>query len=92
MSEFTVTSRCECQATLSAILDGKRQVISAGAGLHGATERAPAHAIGTSAERFDVAWMCPFCGRNTLRSFFTGALRRLPKVEGEAGAPTGAAS
>jgi len=33
------------------------------------TETAPAHSIGADEERFDVAWLCPFCIRNTLRSF-----------------------
>jgi hypothetical protein len=32
-------------------------------------EIAPAHSINAECLRFDVAWLCPFCGRNTLRSF-----------------------
>jgi hypothetical protein len=40
-------------------------------------EPAPANSIGASEDRFDVAWQCPICGRNTLRSFYAGALRRI---------------
>ena len=31
-----------------------------------ARENAPAHAIHPEAPIFDVGWLCPFCGRNTL--------------------------
>jgi hypothetical protein len=70
---LSVQSRCECQASLTASLDDQRQVLEAHAKLHGARENAPAHSIGADRERFDIAWLCPFCGRNTLRSFDTGA-------------------
>jgi hypothetical protein len=35
---------------------------------------APASTIGPERERFDVGWACPFCTRNTLRSFTGSAL------------------
>ena len=79
------TSRCECQATLTAVLDDKRHVLHGYATRLGAQENAPAHSIGAERESFDLAWMCPFCGRNTLRTFYAGALRPLPP------APTAAA-
>lgn len=69
MSGQTVTSKCECQATLTAQLDDKRHVVSGHAARPGARETAPAHSIGASHDRFDIGWLCPFCGRNTLRSF-----------------------
>ena len=75
MSQTSVSSPCECQATLSAVLDEKRHVIRGEARLRGVKERAPAHSIGASVERFDVAWLCPFCNRNTLRTFHVGAAR-----------------
>jgi hypothetical protein len=75
MSQSSVSSRCECQATLSAVLDEKRHVIRGEARLRGVRERAPAHSIGASADRFDVAWLCPFCNRNTLRTFHVGSAR-----------------
>ncbi|HEY4122401.1 MAG TPA: hypothetical protein VGM56_31255 [Byssovorax sp.] len=73
----TVVSRCECQASLHASLDAERHVVEGAATRHGKRESAPAHSIAASAkaERFDVAWLCPFCGRNTLRSFDAGAVR-----------------
>jgi len=78
MSRFLISSRCECQATLTATLDEHRHVIVGWAKLRGASERAPAHSINAHLERFDVGWLCPFCGRNTLRTFYAGALRRAP--------------
>lgn len=78
MSRFLISSRCECQATLSATLDEHRLVIVGWAKRRGASERAPAHSINAHLERFDVGWLCPFCGRNTLRTFYAGALRLAP--------------
>lgn len=75
MSQSSISSRCECQATLSATLDAKRHVVAASAKLRGVTERAVAHSINAENERFDVGWLCPFCNRNTLRTFHVGALR-----------------
>lgn len=75
MSQFSISTRCECQATLSAALDEKRHVLTGFATRRGTKERATAHSIGAEQERFDVAWLCPFCNRNTLRTFHVGALR-----------------
>lgn len=77
MSRYLVTSRCECQAQLSAELDQQRHVLSGYASRGGARESAPAHSINADQERFDIAWLCNFCGRNTLRSFYGGALRKI---------------
>lgn len=84
MSRFLISSRCECQASLSATLDESRHVVAAWAARRrGATqdtagkELAPAHSINAHLDRFDVAWLCPFCGRNTLRTFYAGALKRV---------------
>ncbi|MGK4004587.1 hypothetical protein WMF31_18280 [Sorangium sp. So ce1036] len=91
MSRFLISTRCECQATLSATLDEHRHV-TAGWAVRGRPanggadkELAPAHSINAHLDRFDVAWLCPYCGRNTLRTFYAGAMRRLP-----AGAPPAA--
>ncbi|MBM4358395.1 MAG: hypothetical protein FJ096_09830 [Deltaproteobacteria bacterium] len=64
-----VQSVCECQALLEAELDGQQLVLQGWARRPGgARERAPANNVGRG-ERIDVVWQCPFCGRNTLRSF-----------------------
>jgi len=76
MSRFQATSRCECQALLTAILDEQRHVLEGSAAYLGAEARAPAHSIHAEREHFDIGWLCPFCGRNTLRTFYAGALRR----------------
>lgn len=75
MSHFSISSRCECQATLSATLDEKRHVLSGQAKRHGEALRAAAHSIHAENDRFDVGWLCPFCNRNTLRTFHVGAMR-----------------
>jgi hypothetical protein len=85
MNRFQATSRCECQAVLTAILDEQRHVLEGAASHLGVKERAPAHSMhafttGASPpnpghEHFDLGWLCPFCGRNTLRTFYAGALR-----------------
>jgi hypothetical protein len=77
MTHFAATSRCECQALLTATLDEHRQVLEGSAKRLSVRELAPAHSIGADGDRFDVAWLCPFCGRNTLRSFYARALRRV---------------
>lgn len=74
MSHYSVRSRCECQATLLATLDEHCHVVTGHARRHGAEEVAPAHSIGAKQERFDIGWLCPFCNRNTLRTFNKGAL------------------
>jgi hypothetical protein len=65
-----VRTRCECQGWLSAQVDEAGRV-TAGAVRKGrsAPENAPATAIGAGQAHFDVGWLCPLCGRNTLRSF-----------------------
>jgi hypothetical protein len=80
MNRFQATSRCECQATLTAILDEKRHVLEGSASYFGSKETAPAHSINAEHDRFDVGWLCPFCGRNTMRTFYAGALRSAPAV------------
>jgi hypothetical protein len=75
MRRATVRSRCECQSTLVATLDERRFVVDAYAvDRHGNRESAPAHSIHAERPRFDVGWLCNFCGRNTLRSFVMDAL------------------
>jgi hypothetical protein len=75
MNRAQATSRCECQAILSAVLDDKRHVLEGAATRGGIREGAPAHSIGADQPSFDVAWLCPFCGRNVLRTFSAGGLR-----------------
>jgi hypothetical protein len=80
MNRFQATSRCECQAQLTAVLDEKRHVIEGWASHQGSREKAPAHSIHAELEHFDLGWLCPFCGRNTLRTFYAGALRVSPAL------------
>lgn len=80
MSRFAAESRCECQARLSAILDEHHHVLEGAALRLDVREPAPAHSIGAQLDRFDIAWLCPFCGRNTLRTFHVGALRKLAEA------------
>lgn len=91
MNRFAVESRCECQARLNAILDEKHHVIEATARRGGDREIAPAHSINAHLERFDVAWLCPFCGRNTLRTFDAGGLRPVGTDAVKQGSPRSAA-
>lgn len=73
---LVANSRCECQASLTALLSEKRFVIAGSAFRGGRRENAPAHAISPEREVFDVGWLCPFCGRNTMRTFAASALSR----------------
>lgn len=75
-TQATIQSRCECQALLSASLNQQRHVLSGWATdpRRRRQESCPAHSIGADQDRFEVAWLCPFCGRNTLRVFYAGAL------------------
>ena len=76
MKTALVLTRCECQASLGAELDEKRVVV------HGFARDprrrrelpAPAIAMGTDKQVFDVGWYCPFCIRNVLRSFDASGL------------------
>ena len=82
MNRYQAASRCECQASLAAILDEGRHVLEGSATRLGAREIAPAHSIGAGLEgTFDIAWMCPFCGRNTLRTFHADGLSRVVTPE-----------
>jgi hypothetical protein len=76
MKKATISSACECQARLFADLDEQKQVISGWARdiRRKQTLTAPAHTIGAQGERFDVAWSCPVCIRNTLRTFSSSGL------------------
>ena len=74
--QATIQSRCECQATLFASLNEERHVLTAWAKepRRGKAQTCPAHSIQADQSRFEVAWLCPVCGRNTLRVFYAGAL------------------
>ncbi len=75
MKVARVHSRCECQAHLSAELDEQRVALRGWAvDARKLQLPAPANSIGAERERFDVGWACPFCTRNTLRSFTGSAL------------------
>jgi hypothetical protein len=76
MSQATIQSRCECQASLWASLNQQRLVIGGWATEPRRQRQEPcaAHSIHADNENFQVAWLCPFCGRNTLRAFYAGAL------------------
>ena len=90
MRQATVRSRCECQSTLVADLDERKQVVRAYViDKHGEREGAPAHSIAPDHARFDIGWLCPVCGRNTLRSFATEALAYVTLSEPPAPAPAG---
>lgn len=84
MKVTTVHSRCECQAKLIAELDEQRVALR-GWAIDASEQRlpAPANSIGTERERFDVGWACPFCTRNTLRSY-TGSALVFREVEAKA--------
>jgi hypothetical protein len=72
----TIRSVCECQAKLGAELDEKRHVVR-GWARDRRTNRemvAPAHSIGAEHAIFQVAWACPYCTRNQLRSFDASGL------------------
>jgi hypothetical protein len=74
MKSATVESVCECQANLGAVLDEERHVVRGFARSRGRELPCPANSLGTKNETFDVGFMCPFCTRNTLRSFHRGIL------------------
>jgi hypothetical protein len=80
MNRFQATSRCECEALLTAVLDDQRHVLEGWATHRGGRENAPAHSMNATQPHFDLGWLCPFCGRNTLRTFYAGALRTLPPL------------
>lgn len=75
----TVSSRCECQASLQASVDDQG-VVRAGSAGQGSSDRttAPAQVVarrdGPTDSYWDVAWLCPFCGRNVLRTVARSSL------------------
>jgi len=75
MLQATVRSRCECQASLVAVLNEQRFVLHAyAAGSDRERVVSPANSMKIDQERFDLGWLCPICGRNTLRSFSSESL------------------
>ena len=70
MKTAVVQSRCECQVSLFVKLDAEQRVLTGWAISKKAESRETAPAQSSRAEqRLDVSWLCPFCGRNTFRSF-----------------------
>ncbi|MDX2054048.1 MAG: hypothetical protein SFV15_16730 [Polyangiaceae bacterium] len=78
MKLATIRSVCECQARLLADVDVGGLASAGRAVVRGQTLGAPVNALNSEDEYFDVGWLCPFCGRNTLRSFYRGALAWRP--------------
>jgi hypothetical protein len=74
MKTATVESVCECQAALGAVLDEGRHVVRGFARYRGRELSCPANTLGAKSDTFDIGFMCPFCTRNTLRSFHRGTL------------------
>ncbi|HXS16526.1 MAG TPA: hypothetical protein VN764_05040 [Polyangiaceae bacterium] len=75
MKASPVVTRCECQTKLSALVGADGIVTGGTAKSRDGQERnAPATAMGAGMEQFQVGWLCPVCGRNTVRSFYKGAL------------------
>jgi hypothetical protein len=74
MKFASVESVCECQAKLVAVLDEQRHVMRGAASYRGRELPAPSSTVGAKAETLDVGFMCPFCTRNTLRSFHASTL------------------
>ncbi len=70
-----VSSVCECQGRLGAELDEGRKVLRGWVrDARGGTQLAPCTGIDIAQQRFDLGWLCPLCGRNTLRSFDASGL------------------
>ena len=74
MKTAVVQSVCECQARLGAELDERRRAVRGWARQRTRELAAPANTLGAEGETFQLGWSCPFCTRNTLRSFDAGAL------------------
>lgn len=75
MKTALVRSRCECQARLVAKLNEQCHIIQAyAANLEDQQQPAPSHSMNADRDRFDIGWLCSFCGRNTMRSFYKNAL------------------
>jgi len=69
MTVAVLRSRCECQASLVADVTPDGRVLSGRAQQRGRDETAPATRTRAAGTLVDIGWQCPFCGRNTLRSF-----------------------
>lgn len=69
-----VQTRCECQAVLTADVDASGRVQAGRTRLYGEDELAPATGMNVGHDQFQVGWLCNICGRNTVRSFYRGAL------------------
>lgn len=75
MKIATVRSVCECQTRLAADVDEHLNALRGWArDGRGREFLAPATALRAGDRRFDLGWLCPSCGRNTLRSFDGTAL------------------
>lgn len=74
MSSTELRSRCECEAYLVAEVAPDGQVEKGRARRDGRSEIAPAARTRAKGQQIDIGWQCPFCGRNTLRSFDLGGL------------------
>lgn len=74
MATAKIQSRCECQAILRAEVHESGRILGGEAEAFGVRMKAPATGVNAGADRFQVGWLCPHCGRNTTRSFFRGAL------------------
>jgi len=75
MKVARIHSVCECQARLGAELDEQRTVLRGWVrDARGRELPAPANAIHSQREHFDVGFACPICTRNVLRSFSGSAL------------------
>ncbi len=92
---YEIHSVCECQALLGADLDANHLVLrgwasrSGVAAKPGAAEKAPANSMSLASDHFDVAWHCPICGRNTLRSFHAASLtKKVAEAAAEEEPPT----
>jgi hypothetical protein len=89
MKTAKIHSYCECEAPLGAELDEGKHVLRGWAKEPGgrSVEVAPAHSIDADQAKFQVGWLCPFCVRNTLRSFDSAGLawREAPPAPGSSG-------
>lgn len=75
MKTATIETPCECQGRLKALVDEQGRVSHGTARLgRGDPENAPATCMNPGAQQLRVGWLCPLCGRNTLRTFDRGAL------------------
>lgn len=75
MKTAKLETRCECQSRLTAVVDEQGRVTHGQVRMgRGDIENAPATSMNAGAEQLHVGWLCPFCGRNTLRSFDRGGL------------------